>query len=58
MKVKGETCCLRSLKNHFSIPIQFLMKKKSPQENFFVDFKVLVIVCLLDDKFLKATFKS
>ena len=27
MEVKDETYCLSSLKNHFSIPLQFLMKK-------------------------------
>ena len=27
MEVKGETYRLHSLKNHFSIPMQFLMKK-------------------------------
>ena len=27
MEVKGETYCLRSLKNRFSIPLQCLMKK-------------------------------
>ena len=27
MEVKNETYCLSSLKNHFSFPLQFLMKK-------------------------------
>ena len=34
MEVKGETYCLRSLKNHFTIPMEFLIK--SSQESVFV----------------------
>ena len=33
MEVKGETYCLRSLKNHFTIPMEFLIK--SWQESVF-----------------------
>ena len=34
MEVKGETYCLRSLKNPFTIPMEFLIK--SWQESVFV----------------------